>query len=79
MLKIIEVNPDSGFGGLQTQQGKVNLAKFLEVLASYDDATSELQQQFLNLINHYKSVVGQEGWNQVLKFVSPTLRNSLDI
>lgn len=79
MLKIIEVNPDSGFGGLQTQQGKVNLAKFLEVLANYEDATSELQQQFLNLINHYKSVLGPDGWSQVLKFVSPSLRNNLDI
>ncbi|KAI5969737.1 kap104 [Candida margitis] len=79
MLKVIEVNPDSGFGGLQTQQGKVNLAKFLEVLANYEDATSELQQQFLNLINHYKSVLGQDGWNQVLKLVNPSLRNSLDV
>ncbi|CAK9435801.1 uncharacterized protein LODBEIA_P04800 [Lodderomyces beijingensis] len=78
IIKSISLNPDNGFGGLNTQQGKKKLAKFLEVLAAYQDANSELQSLFLNLITSFKQLVGDEVWNnQVLNYVDPTLRQAL--
>ncbi|KAI5951423.1 kap104 [Candida jiufengensis] len=80
MIKTINMNPDNGFGGLNTQQGKVNLAKFLEVVGNYTDASSELQNQFLQLIMNYKSLIGEEIWeNQILKYVDESLRPNISI
>ena len=78
MIKSISLNPDNGFGGLNTQQGRKRLAKFLEVLANYQDANSELQTLFLSLITNFKSLIGDDAWNnELLKFVDPSLRQAL--
>ncbi|KAI5963283.1 kap104 [Candida pseudojiufengensis] len=80
MIKIISLNPNEGFGGLSTQQGKINLAKFLEVLGSYIDASSFLQNEFYKLILNFKQLLGDEIWeNQILKFVNPKIRPNISI
>ncbi|CAI5757296.1 unnamed protein product [Candida verbasci] len=78
MINMISKNPDHGFGGLQSQQGLKNLACLLTCIATYQDASQDLQNLFIDLIKNYKHLLGDEIWNnQVLQFMDPQIRNRL--
>lgn len=79
IINMINLNPDNGFGGLSTQHGKKNLAAFLACIGNYQEIPSnELQHLFIDLINNYKSLLGNENWNQILQFIDPEIRNRLN-
>ncbi|KAG7665946.1 kap104 [[Candida] subhashii] len=81
MLNIISMNPDQGFGGLSnTQQGKKNFARLLSCIGNYNEPGQELQHLFMDLIQNYKVLLGDDGWrNQVLSHVDPEIRNKLQL
>ncbi|KAK6881377.1 Importin subunit beta-2 [Candida tropicalis] len=79
MINMINLNPDNGFGGISTQQGKKNLAGFLTCIGNYQDCPNDLQSSFIELINNYKQLLGNDSWNQVLNFISDhDIRNRLN-
>ena len=78
IINMINLNPNKGFGNLSTQYGKKNLAKFLTCIGNYQNIPNDLQFSFINLINNYKSLLGNENWNEILQFIDPEIRNRLN-
>lgn len=74
MLNIINGNPDNGFSGLSTLQGKKNLATFISTIANYAKPPEDLKHLFGQLIQSYSTLVDI---NQVLTHVDPESRNQL--
>ncbi|KAK6465074.1 putative importin, protein [Scheffersomyces coipomensis] len=70
MLNIINANPDQGFGGLSTKQGKKNLSLFITCIGNYMEPPEELQNTFHQFLASYKSLIGAEIWqSQVLSSI----------
>ncbi|KAL6452138.1 hypothetical protein SBY92_001395 [Candida maltosa Xu316] len=78
MINMISLNPDNGFGGLTTLQGKKNLASILSCIANYSEAPRELADLFTDLVRNYRSLLGNEQWLNILTFVEPQLRDLLN-
>lgn len=76
MIKIIHGNPDQGFGGLDTQQGKKNLSMFIVCIVNYQNPTAELYGLFKGLLDDYKGLLGPV-WVEVLNFVGDENRELL--
>lgn len=75
MLNIINANPDNGFGGLSNQQGKRNLATFIECIGNYYHPPDDLRNLFGQLLTSYKSLLGDDIWMyQVMNNVTPETR-----
>ncbi|CAN3353551.1 importin subunit beta-2 [Diutina catenulata] len=75
LIKIIHVNPDAGFGGLSTFQGKKNLALFIACIGSYQEPSQDLSQLFHQLLTEYRAQLGPDGWQQTMGLVSADARN----
>ena len=56
--------------------------KFSSIFSLYwklsRNSSNELQHLFIDLINNYKSLLGNENWNQILQFIDPEIRNRLN-
>ncbi|RLV90376.1 Importin subunit beta-2 [Spathaspora sp. JA1] len=80
MINIIGQNPDQGFGGLNNQQGKKNLAIFITCIGNYQTPPQDLQHLFTELISNYRVVLGEEVWkSQVMIHIDSEVRNHLQV
>lgn len=78
ILNIINYNPDHGFGGLVTQNGKKNLTLFIICIGNYLNAPDFLLELFSQLINSYMKMLGNDVWqNQILSDIDPDTLNHL--
>lgn len=78
MLNIINANPDQGFGGLSTLQGKKNLSLFISTIANYMEPPEELTHMFGQLLKSYGQLLGEEVFkNQVLNQLDSDSRGFL--
>lgn len=69
MIEIILQNPDNGFGGLSNQQGRKNLAVFLDCIANYLGGSERLKHRFHQFLIGYRDLTGPN-WAQVLALSS---------
>lgn len=69
IIEIILQNPDKGFGGLSNQQGRKNLAVFLDVIANYLNGSEKLMHRFHQFLIGYRDLTGPN-WEQVLSLAS---------
>lgn len=78
MLNIISANPDNGFGGLSTVQGKKNLSVFIATIANYYEPPADLKVLFGQLLQSYGNLLGDDNLNTlVLNHLDPESRNLL--
>lgn len=69
MIEIIAQNPDNGFGGLKNQQGRKNLAVFLDCIASYSKPGENLKTRFHQFLVGYRDLTGSN-WDLILALTS---------
>lgn len=69
MIEIILQNPDNGFGGLSNQQGRKNLAVFLDCIANYLNSSERLKHRFHQFLIGYRDLTGPN-WSLVLALAS---------
>lgn len=78
MINTIKLNPDQGFGGLSTLQGKKNLSIFIVCIGNYLEPSEQLQVLFHQLMTSYKSFLGEDGWeNQIMNHVDLETRQHI--
>ncbi|EGV62128.1 ARM repeat-containing protein [Yamadazyma tenuis ATCC 10573] len=77
MLNTIASNPDQGFGGLSTLQGKKNLSTFISTVANYFEPPEDLKHSFSQLLQSYSGLLGENFNTQVLNHLDQESRRSL--
>lgn len=80
MLNVINANPDLGFGGLSNQQGKKNLAVFINCIGNYPAVPEQLANKFAHVLQGYRQMLGDEVWNsQILSQLDNETRHNLSL
>ncbi|SGZ49038.1 CIC11C00000001368 [Sungouiella intermedia] len=77
MINVIHANPDQGFGGLSTHEGRKNLAVFVSCIGNYFEPSSKLRELFFLLLSSYKLLLGDSWETQVLGLVDGESRGFL--
>lgn len=76
MFEIILKNPAQGFGPLNTQQGRKNLAVFLDCMANYEVTNEKLHNLFYDFLLGYKQIAAPH-WEEVFAATSPQTQDVL--
>lgn len=73
MVQIVQANPDAGMGGLATQQGRKNLALFVNCIGNYFEPSQELMAAFHLVLAAYMQHMGG-AWDSIMATLNPETR-----
>lgn len=78
MLQAIHENPDQGFGGLSSTQGKKNLSVFIIAVGHYLEPPHDLKVALGQTLASFKAMLGDEVWDgQILATTDHEVRDFL--
>lgn len=78
MLLAIHENPDQGFGGLSTAQGRKNLSLFVTTVAHYFEVPQTLKAAIGHTLASFKAMLGDDVWNrEILGSMDAELKQGL--
>lgn len=78
ILQAIHENPDQGFGGLSTAQGRKNLSIFITTVAHYFEPPQALKNAIGQTLQSFKAMLGDDIWNNhIMATIDPEMKQSL--